>query len=113
VPGDEEERTTDHVWRPDQAIHRRRAEFLDERVDQVDREDERASEENQSTESLQPRLASDLQHRSEAAGAEEDAADQVDRRAGGLVDAGLGEAGPERKERAADQERCRGEGVDR
>jgi hypothetical protein len=54
-----------------------------------------------------------LQHGGEAAGAEEDAADQVDRRAGGLVDAGLGEGGAKREKRAADQERCRGEGVDR
>ncbi len=53
VAGDEEERATDHVRRPDEAILGGRAEFGDERVDQVDREDQGAGEEDDGAQPLQ------------------------------------------------------------
>ena len=131
-PEIEEERAADHVRRPDQPVLCGRAESVDERVDQVDREDERADEEDDGAEPVQPprlarppaparrrrlapaaRLVDDLQHRGVAAGAEEDAADQVDRAAGRRpADAGLRQRRAEREQRAADHEGGRRDRVD-
>jgi hypothetical protein len=57
-------------------------------------------------------LVDDLNQRGEAAGAEEDAAGQVDREVEARRRPRLREAGAEREQRAADDERGRGDRVD-
>ena len=108
------------------------AEPFDERVDEVDREDDRAGEEDGGAQPGEPlrlarppaplrrhepppgssRLVDDLDQRGVAAGAEEDAADQVDREVDVLGHAGLRQRRADREQRAADDEGGRGDRVD-
>ena len=57
VAGDQEERAADHVGGPDEAVLGAGAQAGDERVDEVDREDEGADEEDGGAEPLDPLAA--------------------------------------------------------
>src|SRR4051794_26068376 len=131
MAGDQEDRAPEHLGRPDQAVHLVCRETVEERVEQADSERQRADEEDEGAEPVDPkrlvgppapgrvgeravaphllRRVDGAQQRRIAAGAEEEAACEVDGGARrGVSGAELRFGGAEGEERAPDREGDRG-----